>query len=81
MLTDVVMPEFSGPQLAATAQECRQKMNIRFVSGCVAEEYQSQLPVGVAVLFKPFTRQELLAFVAEAIVQPALVPARTGPPA
>jgi signal transduction histidine kinase/CheY-like chemotaxis protein len=71
LLTDVAMPGLSGPELARLARELRPGLCIRFMSGFIDEERQAQLPEDCALLAKPFTRHELLAFVAQALVQPS----------
>lgn len=67
MVTDIVMPEWTGPQLAELARAVRPRLPIRFVSGFVDADLQQKLPPDIPVLLKPFTRQELLGYVAAAL--------------
>lgn len=63
LVSDVVMPELSGPELAAEVRKARPEIGACFVSGFVDEESRAQLPASVPVLGKPFTPQELVDFV------------------
>ena len=68
LVTDVLMPGLSGPDLARELVQLRPGVRTLFVSGFTPE---SVLPAGAArdsaFLAKPFSRAELLARVAEAI--------------
>ncbi|HEB51773.1 MAG TPA: response regulator [bacterium] len=63
LLSDVVMPEGSGPQLAARLRAERPEMAVCFMSGFVGEGDGGELPPGARILEKPFTPAELVAFV------------------
>jgi CheY-like chemotaxis protein len=79
LLTDVVMPEVSGPQLAQATQALRRDTVIRFVSGFIDAEHRSQLPLDVPVLGKPFTQQALLRFVQTALARLPTAPRQEQP--
>lgn len=63
LLTDVVMPEMSGPDLAAQLKTHRSEMNVLFMSGYAGKllSHHGVFEAETALLTKPFTRQELLA--------------------
>lgn len=62
LVSDVVMPGMSGPQLAEALKEQRPEMRILFVSGYPKDvlDRQTVLPPGVRLLGKPFSPRELL---------------------
>jgi PAS domain S-box-containing protein len=64
VVTDVVMPEMSGPQLAAHLGQTLPELPVLFVSGYTA--HPGDLPDGARFLSKPFTREGLLRGVAQA---------------
>jgi DNA-binding response OmpR family regulator len=61
MVTDVVMPEMSGPRLAELITRSRPDMRILFVSGYTASVVSQRggLGSGAAFLQKPFTPSSL----------------------
>lgn len=63
LVSDVVMPKLSGPELAVAVQKARPSTKACFMSGFVDEESRARLPDSVPVLGKPFTPQELVDFV------------------
>jgi len=65
LITDVVMPETTGTQLAADLQDRHPQMPVLFTSGYIPDS--SDLPRGAAFLAKPFSREQLLAAVAYAL--------------
>ena len=70
LLTDIVLPgSSSGLDLARTAHELRPKLPVRFTSGYAETGLLggSQVVSGRNLLRKPFRKQELAAFVREAI--------------
>jgi CheY-like chemotaxis protein len=62
VVTDVVMPEARGTQLAAELQSLRPGLPVLYTSGYVPNA--SELPAGAAFLPKPFNREQLLSAVA-----------------
>jgi two-component system cell cycle sensor histidine kinase/response regulator CckA len=62
LLTDVIMPGMSGPDLARRLDTLRPGLRTLFVSGYTAEALRGRanLPVGSAFLEKPFDEQSLL---------------------
>jgi two-component system cell cycle sensor histidine kinase/response regulator CckA len=69
LLTDVVMPEMSGPQLRELAYPIRPEMKVLFMSGYPDELIAKRgvLAVGDSLLSKPFHSEQLLARVREAL--------------
>jgi len=60
VVTDVVMPEMCGPELATEIQARSPSSAIMFISGCVPV---GQLPRGIPYLGKPFSPRDLLGAV------------------
>lgn len=70
MLTDVVMPGMNGPQLARRLAQVRPDIRVLFMSGYTADAIQSFEDFnGAQLLEKPFSPNQLLAKVREAIDQ------------
>jgi DNA-binding NtrC family response regulator len=67
LLTDIVMPGMSGLVLAARAHQLHPSMPVIFMSG-FASQYSDELE-GSVCLRKPFTANQLLLAVADAIHQ------------
>src|SRR6516225_3275592 len=63
LVTDVLLPELTGPELANVLRGIRPGMKVIFVSGGVASE--STLSSGATLLMKPFTVKMLSAKVRE----------------
>jgi PAS domain S-box-containing protein len=62
VLSDIVMPRMTGPGFVAELHQVRPEIPVLYMSG-FAEPLmndQGQLPRGVAVVGKPFTREDLL---------------------
>ena len=60
LLTDVVMPELGGRELAAAAVTRRPEMKVLFMSGYTGTEVSQQgTPAREAFLHKPFTPAQL----------------------
>lgn len=60
VVSDVVMPEMCGPELAREIQARSPSSAIMFISGCVPV---GQLPKGFPYLGKPFSPRDLLSMV------------------
>ena len=73
LITDVVMPELSGGQLAQRALLKRPELKVLYVSGYTdgSVEAQGGLPQGVAFLQKPFTSELLSGKVRSVLDRPA----------
>lgn len=69
LLTDVVMPAMSGPQLAQELLPLRPEMTVLYMSGYTdgALADHGVLESGISVLHKPFTRGQLVQRVEEAL--------------
>jgi two-component system, cell cycle sensor histidine kinase and response regulator CckA len=78
MLTDVVMPEISGPQLARIVAILRPEVRVLFMSGHTdgALEQKAILDKDVAFIQKPFTRSSLALKIRE-VLDTTLVPEET----
>jgi CheY-like chemotaxis protein len=62
MLTDVILPQMSGPNLAATLEQVRPRVRVLFMSGYTADAIGSRgvLPPGTQFIAKPFTADAVL---------------------
>ncbi len=71
LITDVIMPQMGGRELADRLREQRRVLKVLFVSGYTddATIYSSQLPPGSAFLQKPFTLGSLLDKVREVLAE------------
>jgi two-component system cell cycle sensor histidine kinase/response regulator CckA len=69
LLTDIVMPETSGPKLADELTGLHPRLRVLFMSGYsgAAVARHGALPEGVAYLEKPFTASSLASKVADAL--------------
>ena len=63
LLTDVVMPAMSGGEVARELRQTRPDVCVLYISGYAAPVMTEQglLDPGVAIVNKPFTRDELLS--------------------
>jgi PAS domain S-box-containing protein len=73
LVTDVVMPQMSGPELAERLRELRPAMRVLYVSGYTDNYVVSQeiLAPGRAFLSKPYRRAEFLNKVRELLDAPS----------
>ncbi len=76
LLSDVVMPGLSGPELAAVVRRARPDIVVCFISGFIDDDRRAQLPERAPLLGKPFTPQDLLQFVAKVLADHQLPVAR-----
>ena len=60
LITDVRMPQMTGPELIRTLRASKPDLKVLCISGCVAT-VPSELAAEISVLQKPFSRQELIA--------------------
>ncbi|MDP9222964.1 MAG: PAS domain S-box protein [Actinomycetota bacterium] len=69
LLTDVVMPQMSGPQLRDLVHPMRPEMRVLFMSGYTDEliAQRGVLAAGESLLSKPFNSQQLLTGVRETL--------------
>ena len=69
LLTDIIMPEMGGRELAARIGEERPDLRVLFMSGYSAEAISSRgvLDAGVSLLEKPFTPAEFVKRVRDAL--------------
>jgi PAS domain S-box-containing protein len=65
LLTDIVMPDLSGPELAAELRILRPELRVLYISGYSEEVVRREggLEEGARLLAKPFTSRALLAAV------------------
>lgn len=60
LITDVRMPQMSGPELIRRLRASRPDLKVLCISGCVSS-VPVEIEQDVSVLQKPFSRQELIA--------------------
>lgn len=61
LVSDVVMPDLSGPELARRLQGLAPAMQVLFLSGYAPEEIRQRLPPSARLLQKPVRPEELVA--------------------
>jgi two-component system cell cycle sensor histidine kinase/response regulator CckA len=78
VITDVVMPGMSGPEIGARLAALRPEARILFMSGYTgaAISHRGVLAPGASLLEKPFTAEGLLRRVREVLSAPRLDPLR-----
>ena len=75
MITDVVMPNMSGPALASALRARRPDVKVLFVSGYADElDLERASPTRPAVLHKPVTRSALVRKVSAVLAGSAAAP-------
>jgi DNA-binding response OmpR family regulator len=68
LVSDVVMPQMSGPQLAGKVRQLCPAIRTLFLSGYPNDELAAHgLPAGTAFLQKPFKPRDLAAKVREVL--------------
>jgi len=70
VLTDCAMPDISGAKLAAVLQERKPSLRTLFMSGNDVGSVETDIPLKLGVNFiqKPFSGQQLVAFIIQALV-------------
>ncbi|MFI5280309.1 MAG: ATP-binding protein, partial [Gemmatimonadales bacterium] len=73
IISDVVMPRLSGPQMVSKLRETGRAPKVLFTTGYAAPEVQARVPdqAGISMLPKPWTIADLLARVREILDAPA----------
>ena len=73
LVTDVVMPHMSGPELASRATAVRPNLKVLYVSGLTGKTVVCDGAVipGAVVLHKPFTAEDLASKVREVLDGPS----------
>ena len=73
MLSDVVMPDSSGPALAEALASARPAMKVIYMSGYPGHAlvHRARLEEGTAFVQKPFSNESLLSKLREALDEPA----------
>ena len=77
VISDVIMPEMTGPELIQVLKQRRQDFAVLFVTGYVGDS-ESQTLVGHELLRKPFTVGALASAVATALAQVSEPPRSSG---
>ena len=77
VISDVIMPEMTGPELILVLKQKRQDFAVLFVTGYVGDS-ESQTLVGHELLRKPFTVGALASAVATALAQVSEPPRSSG---
>jgi signal transduction histidine kinase/ActR/RegA family two-component response regulator len=77
VISDVIMPEMTGPELIRILKDKRRDFAVLFVTGYVGEGESENL-IGHELLRKPFTVGALASAVATALAQPSEQPRTSG---
>jgi CheY-like chemotaxis protein len=74
IVTDVVMPDLSGPALVTQLRQSRPGLRVLYITGYAEEAIGSHGSIGTssALLEKPFTANQLAHKVREVLAQPTL---------
>jgi CheY-like chemotaxis protein len=72
LITDVIMPEMMGPEVAQQVVRLRPDIRVLYISGYAQPVlgHQGTLDPGLALVEKPFTEAELLTSVRQVLQQP-----------
>jgi nitrogen-specific signal transduction histidine kinase/CheY-like chemotaxis protein len=76
LLSDVIMPGKSGPDLAVEVKRCRPSIKLLYVSGYAGDMivHQGVLDDGMAFLSKPFSKEALLTKVRAVLDEESVLP-------
>jgi CheY-like chemotaxis protein len=77
VISDVIMPEMTGPELIRIIKKRKPGIAVLFVTGYVGEGESEDL-IGYELLRKPFTVGALASAVAAALARPVSEPRRSG---
>ena len=77
VISDVIMPEMTGPELIRIIKARKPQVAVLFVTGYVGEGESEDL-IGYELLRKPFTVGALASAVAAALARPVSEPRRSG---
>ena len=77
VISDVIMPEMTGPELIRHLKSSHGDFAVLFVTGYVGGEGETDNLVGYELLRKPFTVGALANAVSSALSRPANAPRRT----
>jgi len=77
VISDVIMPEMTGPELVRILKARKPEVAVLFVTGYVGEGESEDL-IGYELLRKPFTVGALATAVASALARPVNEPRRSG---
>jgi two-component system cell cycle sensor histidine kinase/response regulator CckA len=69
LLTDVVMPQISGPELARQLREIRPSLKVLYMSGYAELRTRDEIGLGEATIQKPFEPNEIAVRVRQVIDQ------------
>ncbi|HVX65323.1 MAG TPA: response regulator [Bryobacteraceae bacterium] len=81
LLTDIVMPQLNGRELADRLKDMRRGLRVLYMSGFMKEailKYYGISITGIPFLQKPFTRETLARKVRDVLDAPATEAARPG---
>lgn len=67
LLTDVVMPKMSGPELARIIRDRHPEVKVIYMSGYATEEMGRRPDLSAAFMAKPFTPEELARLVRQVL--------------
>jgi len=77
VISDVIMPEMTGPELIRILKARKPQVAVLFVTGYVGEGESEDL-IGYELLRKPFTVGALASAVAAALSRPVNEPRQSG---
>jgi CheY-like chemotaxis protein len=77
VISDVIMPEMTGPEMIRIIKARKPEVAVLFVTGYVGEGESEDL-IGYELLRKPFTVGSLASSVAAALARPVSAPRQIG---